>query len=199
MGRRVSAELRVLRSNEWPDGKTVRAKASGELVENDRRLAWSIAEDGSVKVTTKDGKDAAEKTREAKSLADLRERDPDVARRLEAVLPRSARRMAMRGAASYGVDAYERQPALGIEWSPLPEVLCKPIDVTNGVVVENVVAGTLAEKLGIARHDVLVELNGKPVGDSADVRTSLDPVKSGDKVTAVVVRGGKRKTLEATK
>jgi hypothetical protein len=184
---------------EWPDGATVRAKSSGEILENGRRLTWTLDEDGSVKVTTKDGKDVAERTFEAKSLAELCEKNPDVAKRLEAVLPRSVRRMPSRGTAGDGRAPFEPQPVLGIEWSPLPDVLGSQLDVRSGMVVENVVAGTLAERLGLRRHDVLLELDGKSVTDSADVRAALEPVKTGDKVAAVVLRAGKRTTLDAAK
>jgi S1-C subfamily serine protease len=70
---------------------------------------------------------------------------------------------------------------------------------SGGMVVETVVNDSLAEKLGLARHDVLLEIAGKPVGGSPDVRAALEGVKAGDKVTAVVLRKGQRKTLEAVR
>jgi PDZ domain-containing protein len=189
----------------WPDGRTVRARASGELVESDRRMSWTISEDGSVKVIAKD-KDAPERTVEAKNLAQLREKAPDLATRLEAVLPGAARRLA--GALppegpgdriAERVPPAAQQPILGIEWSPIPEVLGDQLGVKNGLVVESVVGGTLAEKLGLQRHDVLLELNGNAVNGSEDVRTLLDAAKAGDKVSATVLRGGQRKSLDAVK
>jgi S1-C subfamily serine protease len=91
-------------------------------------------------------------------------------------------------------------PVLGIEWTPVPDVLRDQIDLPpGGVVVETVVKDSLAERLGIAKHDVLVEIQGKPVSGSVDVRAALDAVKAGEKVTAVVVRKGLKKALEAVK
>jgi S1-C subfamily serine protease len=90
-------------------------------------------------------------------------------------------------------------PVLGIEWSPPSPALCDQLDIPAGMVVQSVVAGTPAEKLGLERHDVLVELNGKTVAASADIRAALDPVKSGGKLAAVVVRKGRRQTLAAVR
>lgn len=201
---------------DWPEGPNVRAKAGGEFVDNDRRLTWSIAEDGSVKVTTRDGKDAAEKAYEARSLADLRAKEPDVAKRLEDALPRAERGLFVRVAPPGADDFLGRSgpgaptgdarvrsdvapPVLGIEWSPPSPALCDQLDIPAGMVVQSVVAGTPAEKLGLERHDVLVELNGKTVAASADIRAALDPVKSGGKLAAVVVRKGRRQTLAAVR
>jgi serine protease Do len=69
----------------------------------------------------------------------------------------------------------------------------------GGIVVESVVKDSLAEKLGLQRHDVLVEVQGKAVGGTPDVRAALGEVKAGEKVTAVVVRKGLKKALETTK
>jgi len=200
----------------WPTGANVRAKAAGEFVENDRKLTWSIAEDGGVKVTTKDGKDAPEKSYDAKSLAELRTKAPDVAKRLDDAMPRAERGLVVRLAPpdpnalfDWGATKTEPMdhlvppnvapPVLGIEWSPPSAVLRDQLDVPGGMVVQSVVAGTPAEKLGLQHDDVLVELNGKAVSGSADVRAVLDPVKPGEKLAAVVVRKGRRQTLGATR
>lgn len=184
---------------EWPDGTTVRAKSSGELMEKGRHLAWTIAEDGSVKVTTKDSGDAPARTVAAKSVAEFRANYPDIAQRLEFVLPRSVRSVSL-GAESAEIDRSEaQQPMFGIEWSPVPVVLSQQLDISNGMVVENVFAGTLAERLGVQRNDVLLEVNGETIGGSADIRSILDFARDGDKVTAVVLRTGKRKSLETVR
>ena len=67
------------------------------------------------------------------------------------------------------------------------------------MVVETIVKDSLAEKLGLLRHDVLVEVQGKPVSTAPDVRAALDGVQPGDTVKAVVVRKGLKKALEAAK
>ena len=91
-------------------------------------------------------------------------------------------------------------PVLGISYSPVPEVLRDQLELgTGGMVVEQVVEKSLAEKLGLAKNDVLLEVQGKPVASAPDVRAALEDAKDGEKVTALVVRKGQRKTLETTK
>jgi hypothetical protein len=204
-------------------GEVARGKSSGTVVENEKRTTWNVEEDGRVKVTVKDGKDAEERTYEAKSLDELKKEHPDVAKRVEALLPRAGRAFTFRFGAPGSrrflrdgerdggfrpfldgeqrrlVEAAPQQQVLGIEWSPLPDVLRDQLDLKTGVVVETVAKGSLAEKLGLERFDVLSEIQGKPVDDSQDVRAALESAKAGDKVTAAVVRKGQRKTLEATK
>ena len=67
------------------------------------------------------------------------------------------------------------------------------------MVVESVVHDSLAAKLGLKRYDVLVEVNGKKVAGSPDVRAALEGAKAGDTVKATIVRKGQRTTLGATK
>ena len=59
-------------------------------------------------------------------------------------------------------------------------------------------AGGAAETAGIQRGDLLVELSGKEIRDIHDFMYVLQSAKPGEKSNAVVVRGGKRMTLEVT-
>ncbi|MCE9634140.1 MAG: PDZ domain-containing protein [Planctomycetes bacterium] len=64
-----------------------RGASSGQVIENGRSLSWTIDDAGKVKVTVRDGNDAAEQVYEAASLAELRKQHPDVAKRLDGFLP----------------------------------------------------------------------------------------------------------------
>ena len=192
------------------------ARSSGSVVENDRRTSWSVAEDGRIKVTMQDGKDTPEQTVEAKDLDELKKEHPEVAKRVEPMMG-STRTFVFRspptlrmfrnigpGGSQQRVDpsALDAPPApvLGVEWSPVPEVLRDQLDLPEGgMVVETIVKDSLAEKLGLLRHDVLIEIAGKSVNGSPDVRAALDGVKPGDTVKAVVVRKGLKKALEVAK
>src|SRR5262245_63404540 len=59
--------------------------SSGTVVENEKKLSWTIEQDGRVKVTVQDGKDAPEQKYEAESMEALKKEHPDVAKRLESV------------------------------------------------------------------------------------------------------------------
>lgn len=189
--------------------------SSGTVVENDKKLSWSIDADGRVKVTVQDGKDAPEQKYEAPSIEALKKEHPDVAKRLESVTGSDSWTVTLNGAGGPHVrvlrggqrridapdeDGAPQTPVLGVSWSPVSEVLRDQLDLGDGgIVVESVVAKSLAEKLGLARNDVLLEVQGKAIGDSADVRAALENAKEGDKVTALVVRKGRKQTLDAVK
>jgi serine protease Do len=67
---------------------------------------------------------------------------------------------------------------------------------TKGVVVSEVAPGSPAEKAGIARGDVLVELDGQPMTDSRSFRMQIAQNKPGTRVRIGLMRGGERR--EAT-
>jgi len=68
---------------------------------------------------------------------------------------------------------------------------------TKGVAITEVIEGSAAEKAGMKRYDVVVEFNGKKVEKVNEFRSRVAMLKPGTKVKIVVVRNGKRKTLNA--
>lgn len=196
-------------------GGALRGASSGSIIENDRKTSWTVEEDGRVKVTVQDGKDAPEQTFEAKDFETLKKEQPEIAKRVEPMIGSgSVRRFVWRLDPDQRVQRFDggrgpadpfrldlaATPVLGVEWSPVPDVLRDQLELgAGGIVVDGVVAGSLAEKLGLARHDVLLDVNGKSVSGSPDVRAALEDAKAGEKVTATVVRKGQRKVLEAVK
>jgi hypothetical protein len=191
--------------------------SSGTIVENDRTLAWTIEPDGRVKVTAKDGNDAPERKYEAPNMAALKKEHPEIAERLEKatgqdwtinwtrdVAPRLRDlRLSLRdGETRVQPDDQAAPPALilGITWAAVPDVLRDQLELGDGgMVIEQVVNHSLAERLGLARNDVLLEVQGKRVANSSDIRAALKDAKEGEKLTALVVRKGKKQALEATK
>jgi hypothetical protein len=80
-------------SDPLPPGGT----SSGTVVENDKRFAWTIDGTGKVKITVKDGQDAAEKVYEAPSVEALRKDHPEIASRLDKYAPqRGTHRIVLR-------------------------------------------------------------------------------------------------------
>ncbi|HEV7508288.1 MAG TPA: M28 family peptidase [Thermoanaerobaculia bacterium] len=71
-------------------------------------------------------------------------------------------------------------------------------DGRPGVLVAGVRPGGAAEAAGIQRGDLLVELSGKEIRDIHDFMYILQSAKPGEKSNAVVVRNGKRMTVEVT-
>jgi hypothetical protein len=69
-------------------------------------------------------------------------------------------------------------------------------DGRPGVLLAGVRPGSAAEKAGMQRGDLLVELGGKPIRDIHDFMFVLQSAKPGDKTQAVVLRGEARLAVE---
>ncbi len=67
-----------------------------------------------------------------------------------------------------------------------------------GAVVTSVTPDSPAAKAGLQTGDVIVEINKKPVRNGGDVRNHIGLLSVGEAVSFVVLREGKRRTLEAT-
>ncbi len=94
-----------------------------------------------------------------------------------------------RAAAFLGVSTQNVTPAVARELD---------LKVQSGAYVTKVTADTPAKAAGIQEGDVIVEIGGKAVEDSADVQTAVREHRPGDKVTVVVDRKGDKKSFDAT-
>lgn len=99
------------------------------------------------------------------------------------------------------------RPSMGISLLDLAEIpsfyqqqtLRLPDDITAGVVVNEVVRGSAADKAGVEQYDVIVEIDGKPIENSIDLRQILYNEKEvGDKMTMKVYRAGELVQLQIT-
>lgn len=86
-------------------------------------------------------------------------------------------------------------PKLGVEVRPADDVLRSQLGFDGGLVVERVVPDTLGAKLGLQRHDVLLELDGHSLHAVRDVRKALESGARLDAASATVFRKGKRVEL----
>ncbi|MFP4082156.1 MAG: S1C family serine protease, partial [Candidatus Aminicenantes bacterium] len=71
------------------------------------------------------------------------------------------------------------------------------LESKKGAYVTKVEPDTPAEKAGIKRHDVIIEVNGEPVEDKNDLSFTIADIQPGTKVEIKVIRDGKEKTLTA--
>ncbi|MGI2328422.1 S1C family serine protease [Planococcus sp. YIM B11945] len=92
------------------------------------------------------------------------------------------------------------RPAMGVTLVDLiqvpqgsrQETLNLPEDVKAGVVVDSVVENSAAADAGMKQYDVIVEMDGKPVGDIIELRQHLyNEKKIGDTLTVKAYRDGK--------
>src|SRR5262245_32223574 len=89
---------------------------------------------------------------------------------------------------------------LGVEVMDMSEELRRffgaPED--SGVLVNRVAADGPGAQAGLQAGDVIVEVDGRKVGDSGDLIGALSDKPGGEKATLAVVRGRARTTLVAT-
>ncbi len=71
-------------------------------------------------------------------------------------------------------------------------------DGRPGVLLSGVRAGSAAEKGGLQRGDLLVELSGTPIRDINDFMYVLRRSKPGETASVVVLRGDERRSLQVT-
>ncbi len=92
---------------------------------------------------------------------------------------------------------------LGIGIQDLTPELAKwfNLDVGQGVLVAQVAPDSPAERAGLKRDDVIVEMNGRPVGESGAFRSHVATTTPGSKIDVGLIRNGQRinKTIEVGK
>ena len=68
----------------------------------------------------------------------------------------------------------------------------------DGALVLNVEPGSAAADAGIREEDIVIAVEGKPVGSSEELTVAVDAHDPGDTITVEVVRGGSSTELKAT-
>lgn len=68
----------------------------------------------------------------------------------------------------------------------------------QGAMINQVEPGTPAEKAGLKRYDVIVEVNGMPINNPNDLMFKIADIQPRTKVNIKVIREGKEKTLTVT-
>jgi len=87
---------------------------------------------------------------------------------------------------------------LGVRVQDITRALMKARDLPTdeGAMVSSVEDGSPADDAGIARGDVIVEVNRRAIKDSGELIKTMSDIKPGSKVDVVVVRDGLRKTMK---
>lgn len=89
---------------------------------------------------------------------------------------------------------------LGVYLQPLTKEFASAygIETGDGAVVGDVVNGSPADRAGIIRGDVIIEMGGHKVKDHRDVVVGIRQHLAGDKVDLVVIHKGSRKKIIVT-
>lgn len=97
-------------------------------------------------------------------------------------------------------DGEVRRGMLGVNIASVNQDLqaALDIDAEAGAVVTNVVPGSAAEEAGIRPADVIVTFDGREVRDARQLRNAVGLTRRGESVDLVLIREGRRMTVEAT-
>jgi serine protease Do len=93
-----------------------------------------------------------------------------------------------------------RRSYLGVVIQPVSHELANQFGVEpgKGVVVGDIQPKSPAAVAGMKTGDVIVEFAGKPVGTTLELQTAVEEAAVGQRLPAVVLRDGKRVTLDVT-
>ena len=94
------------------------------------------------------------------------------------------------------------RPKLGIEMVPdqyFEEVAKeKDLNVSEGVIVENVLNGSSAQYAGLLPNDVIVKIDGDAIRTTQELKEKVSNAKTGDVLKVMVFRNGKTKEVVVT-
>jgi serine protease Do len=91
------------------------------------------------------------------------------------------------------------RPYLGVAYKTIGKDVALLNNVPEGAYVQQVVAGSPAEKAGITQGDIIVKIDGERVGQSgSELSTIIGHKKSGDTVTVSIWRDNKTQDVTAT-
>ena len=89
---------------------------------------------------------------------------------------------------------------LGVLVQPeIPAAVLDYLGIDHGLMVQEVQADSLAAALGLAAKDIVVEIAGRKIASTADVREALGAIEAGNEVAVTVLRRGKELVLRAAK
>lgn len=114
------------------------------------------------------------------------------------VAPKPQARPAPRDAAPAAAQAVA--PYLGIGSSHVPDVLAAHLGLKpeEGVVVRAIDPNGPAAKAGLAEHDVITRIAGKPIGSHADLAKEVQRHQTGEEIAIDLVHQGKPVTKSVT-
>lgn len=92
----------------------------------------------------------------------------------------------------------EKGGFLGVITKNLTDQLQKYFDVQYGVLVEEVIEDSPAEKAGVEAGDIITEINDRKIEDTGDLRRTLNFYNAGDQIKMIYNRRGKKNELKIT-
>lgn len=97
-------------------------------------------------------------------------------------------------------DGRVQRAKLGVTVQGVTSDLAKSLGLSDvrGGLVSQVESGSAAAHAGIRQGDVILEVNGRPIADSNELRNTIASTRPGTTVTLKIVRDGRPETVRAT-
>ncbi|MBI4058233.1 trypsin-like peptidase domain-containing protein [Candidatus Gottesmanbacteria bacterium] len=91
------------------------------------------------------------------------------------------------------------RPFLGIKYKSIDKKLALLNDVPEGAYIVEVVSGSPAEKSGLKRGDIIININNQRIiGQDGEIATIISQKKVGETVSVTYWRDGKEQTINVT-
>ncbi len=74
----------------------------------------------------------------------------------------------------------------------------KGVPIIFGAYVGRIGTGSIAERVGLAIGDVIIQMNNQQISDTADLERFMAGIKQGDKLSVIFIRGTGVNTAEVT-
>ena len=89
---------------------------------------------------------------------------------------------------------------LGVSIQDVNEGMAKALKLEdrNGAIISQVMKGSPAEDAGVKEQDVIIEVNGKKVNDSSNLKNLISSGRPNDKTKLTIIRDGREKNLTVT-
>lgn len=97
-------------------------------------------------------------------------------------------------------DAAAKLPFLGLSTARVPDMVADHLGIGlgEGVIIRTVLPDSPAEKAGLAVNDIILSLDGAPVGDPEALSEKIRVRKAGDRLGVEIIRKGKPDKAEVT-
>ena len=90
------------------------------------------------------------------------------------------------------------RPKFGAGIADVGKASRKGVPIIFGTFVGRIRTGSIAERVGLAIGDVIIQMNNQPISDTADLERFMAGIKQGDKLSVVFIRGTDVNTVEVT-
>ncbi len=100
--------------------------------------------------------------------------------------------------ANFNATGQFNRPYLGVRYQMIPKQTAVLNDIPEGAYLQDVVAGSPAEKAGLRDEDIIIKFDGQKLTDDNDLAKSISKKKVGDTVSLTVWRNEKEEEIKVT-